>query len=78
MPLPLSPLYVIINLLRHVFAINKECNALCCQSLCEVVVRSCRREVQSKLSVLWSVWNLLLPLLHSVCYIIIAVSERYY
>ena len=45
---PLAPLYVIITLLRHVFVINKACNVLCSQSLCEVVVNSCRElELQS-------------------------------
>ena len=30
--------------------INKACNVLCSQSLCDVVVSSCSREVQSKSS----------------------------
>ena len=46
---------------------NKAFNVLCSQSLYEVVVRSCCREVQSKSSVAFRVvmlpfWNLLLPL----------------
>ena len=30
--------------------INKACNVLCCQSLCEIVVGSCCRELRSKSS----------------------------
>ena len=42
--------------------INKACNVLCSQSLCEVVVSSCHREVQSKSSVVFRV--VVLPFLN--------------
>ena len=41
--------------MRDVFAISEACNVLGSQSLCEVVVSSCRSEVQSKSSVVFRV-----------------------
>ena len=42
--------------------INNACIVLCSQSLCEVVVRGCCRELKSKSLVVLPFWNLLLSL----------------